>query len=44
MYDLFSKKMHVSVSHGFKNNLEIKLIRKVKESYLKIAKSELKQY
>ena len=32
------------VTYGFENNLDIKVIKKVKESYLKIIKGELKQY
>ena len=42
MFNSFFKKMQMS--HGFKINLEIKVIKKVKESYLKLVKSELKQY
>ena len=44
MYDSFDKKMQMSHIYGSKNNLEIKVIKKVKESYLKIVKGELKQH
>ena len=42
MFNSFFKKMQMS--HGFKINLEIKVKKKVKESYLKLVKNELKQY
>ena len=35
---------NADVTYGFENNLEIKVVKKVKESYLKIVKDELKQY
>ena len=39
MYDSFSEKMQMSHM-----DLEIKIVKKVKESYLKIVNGELKQY
>ena len=41
--DSFSKK-NADVTYGFKNNPKIKVIKKVKESCLKIMKGEVKQY
>ena len=35
---------NADVTYGFKNNFEIKIVKKVKESYLKIVNGELKQY